>query len=170
MPTIFLVHRTHLLYQTAEKHIETMPEVKPYLGIVGDGSKELKYIRLATVQTIDSMLKTYGERFAKELEMFNLLIVDECHRATGDQLQKVLTALPNCDYRLGLSATQFMTGKEVDDLTLKGCLTVWSTASPPAISYGPACWPGRISAFTPLISRMTQSSASSGTIGISIRD
>jgi superfamily II DNA or RNA helicase len=119
-PTIFLVHRTHLLYQTAEVYLKVMPEIKPYLGIVGDGSKELKPITLATVQTIDSMLKEHGSRFAKELEMFKLMMVDEAHRATGAQFEKVVTCLKNCDYRLGLTATPFMTEREEDDLRLKG--------------------------------------------------
>ncbi len=118
--TIFLVHRTHLLYQTAETFVDAMPEIKPYIGIVGDGSKDFRPITMATVQSLDSMLKKYGERVEKELAQFNLMIVDEAHRATSAQFGKIITRLSNCDYRLGLTATPFMSGKEYDDLALKG--------------------------------------------------
>lgn len=120
VPTIFLVHRTHLLYQTAEKFVQVMPEIKPHLGIIGDGGRDIKPITLATIQTIASMLKRHGKKFEEELGLFRMMIIDEAHRATAAQFVDVAKVLHNCDYRLGLTATPFMSGKEGDDMTLHG--------------------------------------------------
>ena len=120
VPTLFLVHRTHLLCQTAEKFIQAMPEIEPHLGIIGDGSRDFKPITLATVQTVASMLKRYGKRLQQELGTFRMMIIDEAHRATAEQFVTVAKNLVNCDYRLGLTATPFMSGKERDNLILHG--------------------------------------------------
>lgn len=120
VPTIFLVHRTHLLHQTAEKYLEVMPELKGHLGMIGDGICDIKPVTMATVQTISSMLKKHGKKMEEELGMFRMMIIDEAHRATADQFVDVAKKLPNCDYRLGLTATPFMSGRAYDDLTLHG--------------------------------------------------
>ena len=120
VPTLFLVHRTHLLHQTAEKFIQAMPEIEPHLGIIGDGSRDIKPITLATIQTVASMLKRYGKHLQQELAVFRMMIIDEAHRATAEQFVTVAKNLVNCDYRLGLTATPFMSGKERDNLILHG--------------------------------------------------
>lgn len=120
VPTLFIVHRTHLLYQTAEKFVHCMPELKKVISIVGDGNRDFGPLTMATVQTLDSMLKKYGKPFEKELLKFKLLIVDEAHRASSSQFNNIIRLTNNCDYRLGLSATPFMSGEEHDDLQLIG--------------------------------------------------
>lgn len=95
VPTILLVHRKELLYQTAERL--TARGVKN-VGIVGDGEWHPDIVTVAMIQTLQNKLKKL------DMSKNKLLFIDECHHLSSDQAMDVFNHIPGC-YRYGLSGT-----------------------------------------------------------------
>lgn len=119
-PTLWLTHRTQLLYQTAKRFENRLPELKGKFGIIGDGEFSPNYITFAMAQTVFSMLKTNENDIKKLLSAFSVVIVDECHRMGADSFSKVVEACVNAEYRCGLSGTPFMRNDQHEDMSLIG--------------------------------------------------
>jgi len=121
-PTLCLVHRTHLLYQTAQEFEQVLPEAKGHIGIIGNGQFEPKVITLATVQTLYAAAKKHPKAVKESLAAFQVLVIDEAHRASADQFVKTAALLDNCEFRIGLTGTVFMTGDHEADMKIRGIL------------------------------------------------
>lgn len=121
VPTLFLTHRTNLLYQTAKRFENKLPEYKGKFGIIGDGEHSPNFITFATVQTVARRLKEDPE-FARLLTAYQLVIVDEAHKMSSDQFVDAVSACTGAYYRLGLTATPFMRGDKNEDYNLKGSI------------------------------------------------
>lgn len=95
--TLILVHRKELLYQTMDRLSSRMSE---NIGIIGDGAYNPDRITVGMIQTIYNKLYKMSE-FIKDIRV---LMVDECHHASSDQMLEVLPHIPGY-YRFGLSGT-----------------------------------------------------------------
>ena len=98
--TLWLTHTTDLLNQS-KKSFQSFYKNK--VGTITGGKVNIQDITFATVQT---MAKLDLNRYKDE---WGLIIVDECHRATGGaskvkMFYKVITSL-NAKYKYGLTAT-----------------------------------------------------------------
>lgn len=106
IPTLILVHRKELLYQTVERlrHRLSTDEI----GLIGDSNKSMDFI---TVGMPQSMTKKSGSYFKLKNE-FNplkdtqLLILDECHIIGDLRVQGVVSELYSY-YKVGMSGTPF---------------------------------------------------------------
>jgi len=118
-PTIILVHRKDLLYQTAER-ARTMFGIN--VGLVGDGRwEEGRPLTVATFQTIRSRLKGYDAEETRDwLRQFTAIHVDECHHVEAATYEAVMQELPNAYYRFGYSATPFRSGDKGTYLRVVG--------------------------------------------------
>lgn len=119
-PTLWLTHRTQLLYQTAKRFENRLPELKGRFGIIGDGEFSPNYITFAMAQTVFNMLKTNDNDIKKILGAFSVVIVDECHRMGSDSFSQVVAACTNAEYRCGLSGTPCMRNDSHEDMSLIG--------------------------------------------------
>jgi superfamily II DNA or RNA helicase len=61
LKTLFLTHRAHLLHQTAKRFVLRNPDIKGKIGAIGDGIYEPNFITIATVQTIDAIIRAYED-------------------------------------------------------------------------------------------------------------
>lgn len=120
LPTIFLTHRVNLLYQTAKRFVSRWPEMKSQIGVIGDGNYQPKFITLATVQTLQAMMKRASDEFVDLMAYFQFMIIDEAHRAASDQFNRPAILAKNCYYRMALTATPFMKGNVMEDMLLMG--------------------------------------------------
>jgi len=91
----FLVHTQDLLYQTREEFERLLGQD---VGIVGDGQYQLRPVTVATVQSM-------GIEELKRLDFVDMVIVDECHHASGGMYRKVLNRMYRAGVRYGLTAT-----------------------------------------------------------------
>lgn len=110
VPTIFLVHRKDLMYQTAE----VFRGLGIDAGCVGDGLRDVKRTTVATIQTLAVNLPVAN------LSQFKQMFADECHLVAadlqrGNQFVKIASHIP-APYRWGLTATPFMKDKYSDRL------------------------------------------------------
>jgi superfamily II DNA or RNA helicase len=121
-PTLFLVNRAHLLYQTAREFEKVLPEAKGHIGIIGDGQFDQKIITLATVQTLYAAVKKHPKAVKESLSHFKVLIIDEAHRASADQFVKSAALLENCVFRIGLTGTAFINNDPEADMRVRGVL------------------------------------------------
>ena len=99
-PTIVIVHRKELMYQTAQR-LEDRLGLE--IGIIGDGEDSPAQITVAMVQTLYNRLP----KKAKDFMLFPdnvLMIVDECHHVSSDTMLDVINHIPG-PYRYGLSGT-----------------------------------------------------------------
>jgi superfamily II DNA or RNA helicase len=122
VPTIFLTHRVNLVYQAAERFAKRWPESKSGIGIVGNGNFDIRPLTFATVQTLHSAIKQYGKEAIDMLKPFQLMIIDEAHRVGADQFHRTADLLQNAYWRLGLTATPFMSDDPADNLHLEGTI------------------------------------------------
>jgi len=97
-PTLFLVHRKELLYQTGRILRENLGKV----GIIGGGRFVPKKFSVASFQTLVSQLDTL--RVKNLLDSTKVVVVDECHHVPSKTLYRVLMKIP-APFRYGLSAT-----------------------------------------------------------------
>jgi len=138
-PSLFLVHRKDLLYQTAERF-------KKYgvpTGIVGDGIYDVREdgITVSTIQTLNSLLRNKSYKLGW-LNKIQQTFFDEAHlmAATldkGNSFIQVASLLTNSYMRWGLTATPFM--KDVySDLLLEGACgdTLYTISSAELIAKG----------------------------------
>lgn len=95
--SLTVVHRKELLYQTANRFCDMLNCV---VGVVGDGRWSPQLHTIAMVQTL------YSRRHDTEKEFSNnvLLMVDECHHVSSDQVLEVLYNIPGMA-RFGFSGT-----------------------------------------------------------------
>jgi len=120
IPTMFLTHRVNLLHQTAKRFVERNPKLKSKIGIIGDGSYQPNLITLATVQTLQALMKANPEEFKSLMSYVQFLIIDEAHRAAADQFNRPAVLANNAYYRMALTATPFMNGSDMEDMLLTG--------------------------------------------------
>lgn len=93
--TVVVLHRKELLYQTVERFKKRL---NIDVGIIGDGEWDPKRVTVAMVQTLSSSMGDYD--FSKNV----VLIIDECHNASSDQMMNVVGNIPGA-YRYGFSGT-----------------------------------------------------------------
>ena len=100
--TLWLIDRIRLLKQT-KKVLQDLLGVK-----IGEISGDIFDVEdcpiiIASVQSVYSKIKE--SHLMPLLYSFNTVIVDEFHKSAADSYQSVFAKLPNCKWRLGLSAT-----------------------------------------------------------------
>jgi superfamily II DNA or RNA helicase len=97
-PGLVIVHTKELLHQTAERiSIRTGEEV----GKIGDGIWDPQKFTVGMIQTLSNRTKT------EEFKFFDdncVLIVDECHHVSSNQMLDVLGKIPG-KFRFGFSGT-----------------------------------------------------------------
>ena len=70
-------------------------------GETDDTQSDYKVV-VSTYQSINSMIERGDKMW---LSRFNMVIVDEAHQAKSLSIQNILTAMPNAEYRIGLTGT-----------------------------------------------------------------
>lgn len=93
--TLVLVHLKDLMYQTAERFRERL---NCPIGLIGDGNFSQERIIVAMIQTLANRLPDMN------LLGYQLVIVDECHHTSSDQMMDILYQIPGA-YRYGFSGT-----------------------------------------------------------------
>jgi superfamily II DNA or RNA helicase len=118
-PWLFLVHRSGLLRQTADRYrLRTGLEA----GVVGDEEwKPRVPVTCATFQTVYAALKKGDPRAKALLEGAYGLCVDESHVLPSDSFMRVAMAARNAYYRVGLSGTPLARGDQKSVVAI-GCL------------------------------------------------
>lgn len=94
VPTVVIVHRKELMYQTAERFKKRLGVE---FGLVGDGVYDPRVLTVAMIQTLSN----------HDLEDFagtHLVMVDECHHGSSDTMTDILIKIPG-HYRFGFSGT-----------------------------------------------------------------
>jgi superfamily II DNA or RNA helicase len=129
---IIVVHRKELLYQTAERlAYRTGLDV----ARIGDGLEEKGDVTVAMVQTLSARNYDYSDT------KNDIVIVDECHHVSSDQMMDVLYRIPG-EYRYGFSGTPLkddvlsdlklisLTGEIVVDISNKYLVDAGYSAKP----------------------------------------
>lgn len=117
LPTLFLVNRRQLLYQTKKRFEKMLGES---VGIIGDSACELERVVIATVQTIKMAISgqhRLSEKIKAYLRKVDLLILDECHNSSAQTWLDCINYV-NAPYVLGMSGTAW-SGNPIKDLTLE---------------------------------------------------
>jgi superfamily II DNA or RNA helicase len=112
--TTVVVHRKELLYQTHQRFDMRLISAHN-LGIIGDGVWDPGDITIAMVQTLSNTPDDVLDYVFKDNM---LLMVDECHHASSDQMMDVLLNIPG-SYRFGFSGTPLKM-QDLPDLKLIG--------------------------------------------------
>lgn len=99
LPTLVLTHKKELMHQLEKTFRKSMRGT--LIGRVGDGEVKLKQITIGMIQTLTN------DKYQKELEKFQVVLVDECHHTPCNSISKILKRLPNAFYRIGVTATNF---------------------------------------------------------------
>jgi superfamily II DNA or RNA helicase len=119
--TLFLTTRGVLMHQMKE----SFEEMGENVGVIGDGELKIKKgINVGMVQTFASMLKDpkRSERTKQILNMFEFVILEEAHEASGNSYYEILSHCKNAHYRLALTATPFMRSNDEDNMRLRACV------------------------------------------------
>lgn len=113
-PWLFLVHRTSLAQQAADRFSLRNREHGVDLGepgVIGEGRwTEGEYLTCATFQTIAKALKKGDPRAQKLIARTRCLAVDECHVLPAESFWNVAQAMSHAYYRIGLSGTPLARG------------------------------------------------------------
>lgn len=97
----FIVHRSGLMYQAAERF--AMRGITG-VGVLGDGKVEVgQHVTVTTFQTMWSQIKTPAVK--ELLKKTQGIIVDEVHTLPGPTWSQVAEAFQEARYRFGLSGT-----------------------------------------------------------------
>lgn len=131
-PTLFLTTRQVLMHQMrraweksiayrikhGEKHL-----VGTKVGVMGDDEfSPRKMLNVGMVQTINARLNdrdpAVRERMREILAMFELVILEEAHEASGNGYFSIMNLCTNAAYRLALTATPFMKSDEEANIRL----------------------------------------------------
>lgn len=101
---LFLVHKTNLLHQTAERYNKRTGD---HAGIIGDGAFVPARVTVATYQTITKMLINSAKRKAmlEFLQSIDGVIADECHVVPSSTAYSTISHCKKADFLVGLSAT-----------------------------------------------------------------
>jgi superfamily II DNA or RNA helicase len=129
-PTLFLTTRGVLMYQMAD----SFREMGKRVAILGDGSLELsRDVTCGMVQTIMAWLKEPNpddptekqnkqlkrrEKIIEALSVFEFVILEEAHEASGNSYFEILRHCKNAHYRLALTATPLMKDSEEANMRL----------------------------------------------------
>ena len=105
--TLFLCNTKDLLNQTREEYKHKM-DIDT--GIIGNGNCTIKKVTVATMQSVVRLIKKEPD-IIKYLNDIEFLVIDEVHEASKSY-RKIANLMVNARWRLGLSATPFMSGKE----------------------------------------------------------
>lgn len=100
--TVFVVDRDILLQQTIKAY-EIMFGMK--IGSITKGQIDLRVINVATIQTLNSLLKKKDKDIIKILYHTKTLIIDEAHCAAANSYQLLGKNVPNATLRIGLTGT-----------------------------------------------------------------
>lgn len=98
-PTLFLVERKELLYQTRRRFSERLGIAEAEIGIVGDGNCVVKDITIASPQSYLNRLEE-----GKVPTDWTVLFGDECQHLPGDTYYSVVSQI-TAPYRYALSGT-----------------------------------------------------------------
>ncbi len=120
LPTLFLTNKINLLHQTAERFQERIPSLRGKIGIIGDGEYSPNFVTIATVHTLQALIKKDAKHAVEELRRFQFLIIDEAHRSGSNQFYGTANCCINAYLRIGLTATPFMNNNTEEDLYLRG--------------------------------------------------
>lgn len=112
-PTLWLVHRKELLFQTAERLQERIRAKQGAIGMIGAGKNEPGFV---TVGMVQSLQNAFAPDFWRR---WQVLIIDECHHISAETWLEIADRCVNCVYRYGLSGT-IETGNESRDYKLEG--------------------------------------------------
>lgn len=100
IPTLFLVDRLNLVYQTRKRFAAMLGVFEKSIGVVGDGGFEIgDWITIAT----PASLKPHLNKTVKP-DHWSLVFGDEIHRAAANIAYFVLMALESA-YKIGMSGT-----------------------------------------------------------------
>ena len=129
-PTLFLTTRGVLMYQMA-RGFESLDK---RVAILGDGNLEIsREITCGMVQTIMAWLKEPDpssppekqrkqllrrEKMIQALSVFEFVILEEAHEASGNSYYEILRHCKNAHYRLALTATPLMKDDEESNMRL----------------------------------------------------
>jgi len=103
LPTLYFVNTRTLLHQTAKRFKDRTCR---NVGIIGDGEFQPNDdITVATVQSLDSLMKKDQKEFKQFINGFQCIILDECHHASAKTWYKIAMYCHNAYYRYGLSGT-----------------------------------------------------------------
>ena len=98
LKTLWVINRKLLVTQTKEVFEELLGKE---IGTITEGEIDIKDITICTYQTLT---KRFGE-LSSYLKDVGLLVIDECHNASGKSIKDIANKCLNTEYRLGLSAT-----------------------------------------------------------------
>ncbi len=111
VPTMFVVHRKHLVTQARER----FDKYGIQTGQIGDGvfNPDTQGVTVATVQTLDRLFKEGDNNKVKQFISAEQIFFDEAHLAAskiavGNQLVAVARQFRRAYYRWGLTGTAFM--------------------------------------------------------------
>lgn len=99
---LFLVHRKDLMDQAAARY-ELRTQLRA--GRIGEGQWTEAAFTSATFATLKSALDRGDRRLFDLLERTEGVIIDECHTLPAESHWRILTALRNAYWRVGLSGT-----------------------------------------------------------------
>lgn len=120
--TLVIVPSQMLLMQTAEALRRCLP--RESIGVVGDGFCDLRFVTVATMQTLMAWRRRKDKLFQKLCETVDVTIIDEAHHLRGDnKLHEIVEAIGS-RFRLALSATAYLDSgveQERGIIWLKAC-------------------------------------------------
>lgn len=141
-PTLFLTTRSILMYQMATSFKN---DLGVECSILGDGhfghenakgGRSIKKISCGMVQTLAARLRNpdpldpiekqnaqlaVQEQTRKLLSIFEFVILEEAHEASGESYYEIMKWCKNAHYRLALTATPFMKDDEEANMRLMAC-------------------------------------------------
>lgn len=95
---LVVVHRKELMYQTVDRFRDRLGSTAD-IGMIGDGVYQPADITVAMIQTLASR-----DELVHEFSNNVVLMVDECHHVSSNQMMDVLHNIPG-PYRYGFSGT-----------------------------------------------------------------
>jgi len=111
---LILVPTVALTDQMADDYVNYQLFDYDDINIVRGGSTDNDgRITIGTWQSI-------AKRDKKYMNQFGMILIDECHLATGQTIKKIINSLTNCEYKIGLSGS-LKEGK-ANSMTYVGCM------------------------------------------------
>jgi len=135
---VIVVHRKELLHQTANRLEKRLGCA---VGRVGDGLNDPSRITVAMIQTLNNQLDSDGGFKHQDFDLNEVVIIDECHHVSSNQMMDVLAQIPG-PYRFGFSGTPLkedvladmklisMTGRVVTEITNADLISMGHSAVP----------------------------------------
>jgi superfamily II DNA or RNA helicase len=144
-PTLFLTTRGMLMHQMREHYQDLFAGLAKYetgceeyskyrVGMLGDGIWDpRRLVNCGMVQTLSQRLEDPNPKWTQKkkqdhlirrqqtvklLEMFEMVILEEAHEASGNSYFEILNQCKNAHYRLALTATPFMKADQEDNMKL----------------------------------------------------